>query len=193
MVPITWKEEIIMKRVLFVASTGGHLNEMMQLKELFDKYWDYEANLINPNEISKFSHKKVFIRCIDTHYHGTYEISASVFSKGHRCPYCNESKGEKEIIKFLTKYNIKYKSQYKFKNCKFKRQLPFDFYLPEYNICIEYDGEFHYKMLMDFDNSKIRDSVKNYYCNQNNIKIIRIPYWNFKNIEEILLKEILNK
>ena len=38
MVSITWKEEIIMKRVLFVASTGGHLNEMMQLKELFDKY-----------------------------------------------------------------------------------------------------------------------------------------------------------
>ena len=38
MVPITWKEVKIMKRVLFVASTGGHLNEMMQLKELFDKY-----------------------------------------------------------------------------------------------------------------------------------------------------------
>ena len=38
MVPITWKEVKFMKRVLFVASTGGHLNEMMQLKELFDKY-----------------------------------------------------------------------------------------------------------------------------------------------------------
>ena len=38
MVPITWKEVKFMKRVVFVASTGGHLNEMMQLKELFDKY-----------------------------------------------------------------------------------------------------------------------------------------------------------
>ena len=68
-------------------------------KELFDKYWDYEANLINPNEISKFSHKKVFIRCIDTHNHGTYEISASVFSKGHRCPYCNTFASGKVHIK----------------------------------------------------------------------------------------------
>ena len=168
---------------------SGKFNSYDTIKETIESEQGYKLLSENCNQLRD----RVIVRCKHNH---KYETTISNFKSGHRCPYCNESKGEKEIIKFLTKYNIKYKYQYKFKTCKFKRQLPFDFYLPEYNICIEYDGEFHYKMLMDFDefvNGKIRDSVKNYYCNQNNIKIIRIPYWNFKNIEEILLKEILNK
>ena len=71
--------------------------------------------------------------------------------------------------------------------------MPFDFYLPQYNICIEYDGEFHYKMIMEYDefiNQKIRDTIKTVYCKENNIKLIRIPYWEFNNIENILIKEL---
>ena len=112
---------------------------------------------------------------------------------------CLKSTGELIIQNILIENQIPFIKEKQFEDLIFKDsngKPRFDFYLPEYNICIEYDGEFHYKMLMDFDefvNGKIRDSVKNYYCNQNDIKIIRIPYWNFKNIEEILLKEILNK
>lgn len=73
--------------------------------------------------------------------------------------------------------------------------LPFDFYLPEYNLCIEYDGEQHFKPV-DFANKgrewadkqfEIRrtcDEIKTEYCKKNNIKLLRIPY--FKNIEEEL-------
>ena len=71
--------------------------------------------------------------------------------------------------------------------------MPFDFYLPQYNICIEYDGEFHYKMIMGYDefiNQKIRDTIKTVYCKENNIKLIIIPYWEFNNIENILIKEL---
>ena len=125
--------------------------------------------------------------------HNPYFVTFDRFRRGDRCPYCNESKGEKEIREKLNKYNINFKPQHRFDNCKWYKTLPFDFYLPQYNICIEYDGEFHYKMIMGYDefiNQKIRDTIKTVYCKENNIKLIRIPYWEFNNIENILIKEL---
>jgi hypothetical protein len=82
--------------------------------------------------------------------------------------------------------------------------LRFDFYLVDKNICIEYDGKQHY-ILVNFTSKlsqetmesnlskcKIQDEIKNTYCKNNNIKLIRIPYWEFKNISLILEKELLN-
>jgi len=72
--------------------------------------------------------------------------------------------------------------------------LPFDFHLPEYNIYIEYDGEQHfkrYKFEKDDNNlniRKLRDQIKTDYCKNNNIKLIRIKYTDFKKIESILNK-----
>lgn len=114
------------------------------------------------------------------------------------CPICKESKGEKKIKKFLEENNIiAFIRQYKFNDCKNINQLPFDFYLQDYNLCIEYDGELHYKPVEYFGggkslkNRKKLDKIKTDYCLNNNIKLIRIPYWDFKNIEEILKKELL--
>lgn len=118
------------------------------------------------------------------------------YNAGHRCMKCSESKGEREITRILSQYNIKSISQYKFDDCKFKQCLPFDFYLPDYNILIEYDGEQHYKIfdyfggLDKFVDTKIRDTIKNEYCNKNNIKLIRIPYWDYNKIEDILKCEL---
>ena len=76
------------------------------------------------------------------------------------------------------------------------RPLPFDFYLPDYNTCIEYDGIQHFEVvdyfggLDGFITTKIRDTIKNEYCKSKNIKLIRIPYWGFDNIENILKKEL---
>jgi hypothetical protein len=74
--------------------------------------------------------------------------------------------------------------------------LKFDFYLPDYNYCVEYDGELHYQVSRycggfdKFVDGIIRDTVKNEYCKKNNVKLIRIPYWDFNRIEEILKKEL---
>ena len=79
------------------------------------------------------------------------------------------------------------------------RPLPFDFYLPDYNILIEFDGKQHYviesfgKDLDTFISIKIRDTIKNIYCDKNNLNLIRIPYWEINNIEEILNNKIINK
>ena len=129
-----------------------------------------------------------------------YEVTFRKFLEGIRCPICKESKGERKISEVLNKYNIEYIPQYKFDDCKFKNRLPFDFYLSKYNCCIEFDGLQHEvisgrskdkdKNFDDFVSTKIRDSIKNIYCRNNNIKLIRIPYKEMNNIENILIKEL---
>lgn len=115
--------------------------------------------------------------------------------------YCNscaklKSKGELSVIDFLNNNNIKFKEQYKFKDCKFKKPLPFDFYLYENNILIEYDGIQHFEKVDAFGGEeefkiiKKRDSIKTEYAKNKSIKLIRIPYTKFKNIDDILIEEL---
>lgn len=117
-------------------------------------------------------------------------------NNNRRCPICSSSNGELEVASILDKLGIKYIREYIFKDCKFKSYLPFDFYLPEYNILIEYDGIQHYEIIEyfggfdSFVNTKIRDTVKNIYCDKNNIELIRIPYWEFNNIKNIIMSKI---
>ena len=125
-----------------------------------------------------------------------YEVSYSNFHKGTRWPFCASSKGEERIKNILDLHKISFESQFKFKDCKFYKYLPFDFYLPDYNCCIEFDGKQHYEIVEYFGgyetfiNTKIRDTVKNVYCKENNIYLLRIPYWEFDNIENILRNEL---
>ena len=90
--------------------------------------------------------------------------------------------------------DIEYITQYSFDDCVYKLKLKYDFYLPKLNTVIEYDGEYHYYRLTntqkEFENIIARDNIKNSYCRNNDIKLIRIPYWEFKNIEKILESEL---
>lgn len=130
--------------------------------------------------------------------HKPYKVKFNNFKDcNSRCPECNTtSKGEEKIKEILIKYNMKFNQQYLFNDCRNTRPLPFDFYLSQYNIAIEYDGKQHYKLdcfnmnLLDLMNLKYNDNKKTQYCNDNNIKLIRIPYWDFNNIEKILKKEL---
>lgn len=97
----------------------------------------YDYSLVNYNK----SHIKIKIICPK---HGEFLQKPNAHLNGNGCPICNESKGEKEIRRYLKDKNIKYKSQKTFDDCKYKQKLQFDFYLPEYNLCIEYNGIQHY-------------------------------------------------
>lgn len=120
----------------------------------------------------------------------TWKASPDNILSGYGCPECNFSKGEKCIQEYLTKYNIKYCSQYIFDDCKNMRALPFDFYLPDYNICIEYDGIQHFEPIEFFGGydalrkQQHNDTIKTNYCNLHNIGLIRIKY--SQNIDKIL-------
>ncbi|MDY0270444.1 DUF7487 domain-containing protein [Trichloromonas sp.] len=121
--------------------------------------------------------------------HGDFEQRAAGHLQGFGCNKCNKSKGENKIEKFLIDNNIEYETQKYLNGCDNINKLYFDFYLPLYNLCIEYDGEFHYKKI--FENNDInkqieRDNIKNNFCATNNIKLIRISYKNFNDIDKIL-------
>lgn len=115
----------------------------------------------------------------------------------HGCPTCSESKGEKTIRHFLIKNNINFIRQKKFNDCiscNSNRKLSFDFYLPELNLCIEYDGEQHFKSIEYFGGENTfktiqnNDNIKTNYCFNNNIKLIRIKYT--ENVEDKLNAEL---
>lgn len=105
-----------------------------------------------------------------------------------------KSNGELKIMSELCEHNIDYITEKTFEGCTYngKHLLRFDFYLPKYNICIEYDGEHHYKdvelynMKTSLDEVRKRDEVKNQYCIDNGIKLVRIPYYKFKKIPQII-------
>lgn len=112
--------------------------------------------------------------------HGVFEQTPYHHYNGSGCPICRESKGERDVRKYLDENDIKYIRQHRFNDCKDKRSLPFDFYLPELNTCIEFDGEQHFKLKERWggeagllDRQK-KDKIKTEYCKENKIKLIRI-------------------
>ena len=116
------------------------------------------------------------------------------------CPYCRMSHGEKNIMLYLEKENIDYEFQYVFDDCIYQRVLPFDFYIPDKNLCIEFDGIQHFEptrfnkkmtheeAIENYNQQVIKDNIKTNYCKNNDINLLRIPYTEFKNIESILNK-----
>lgn len=115
---------------------------------------------------------------------------------GH--PMLSKSKLEAKCYHILDKYNIKYTPQKTFEGCKDKILLRFDFYTvingKEY--CIETDGNQHdvpipvFGGLKALENLQRKDKIKNEYCKKNNIKLIRIKEKDFKNMENILIREL---
>jgi very-short-patch-repair endonuclease len=136
------------------------------------------------------SSEKIIINCTE---HGNFWQRPYHHLSGGGCPKCKESKGEKKISHFLKKNGLEFISQFKFDNCKSIDFLKFDFYLPEYKLCIEYDGEQHFKPIEHFGGEskflelRKRDDIKTKFCKDEGISLIRISYLDFKNIEEILL------
>lgn len=124
-------------------------------------------------------------------------IPHNMLSQRNGCPNCSVSHGEKEVKNWLDSNNISYIQQHKFDDCIDKVSLPFDFYIPHKNTAIEYDGRQHYVALDYFGGEKSleyvkkHDKIKSEYCKNNNINLIRIPYWDFNNINKILSSELL--
>ena len=133
-----------------------------------------------------------------------YEWQTSFYSiktMNSGCPKCKDSKGERAISNFLSKNNIDYIYQKKFNDCKNKKQLIFDFYISHLNICIEYQGEQHYKPIdfagrgdiwarKLFESNKKRDLIKQNYCKGNNIYLLIISYDQIDKIDKILSKHV---
>ncbi len=150
--------------------------------------------------IYKNSQTKVVITCPK---HGDFLILPSHFLKGIGCSMCCNSLGGNAVRAWLDNNKILYVPEYKYKECKDKKSLSFDFAIVDENNhvlgLIEYDGKQHFEPCSMFGNGKhftttvLHDAIKNQFCEDNNIRLLRIPYWDKEKIPEkigVFLKEI---
>lgn len=115
------------------------------------------------------------------------------------CVDCSayESRLEKKVRKWFEENDIKYIAQKKFDDCKDKRPLPFDFYIEDFNCCVEVDGKQHNMLVPifgdkeSFEKRQLHDEIKTQYCKDNGIDLLRISY---KDIErqKVKYKQILS-
>ena len=120
----------------------------------------------------------------------SYKVSPNGFiNLNNRCPNCVFSRGEKAVAVVLDSLSIEYTREHSFEYLGRKR---FDFFIPSLNIAIEYDGEQHYKSIDAWGGEEYLESVrqsdalKNDFCEYMGIDLLRIPYWEFDNIDEIV-------
>jgi len=166
--------------------------------------WDYERNIgFGPEDVTVGSN--LIVNWVDEFGHRWRTRITHRIQDGTNCPICNESKLEKRTRNTLEKYKVKYERQKRFDGCKDIIALPFDFYLPDYNILIECQGIQHFatdhKISKKFAKStmfspndllklKLHDEIKLLFCIDRQIRFIRISYLEMENIEEILVKEL---
>ena len=123
--------------------------------------------------IYKDAFSKVSIICPE---HGIFKITPNQHLSGKGCPKCNTSSLEKSIMHQLDKLNINYIYQAKL---KWLGTLTLDFFLPDYNIAIECQGEQHFKYIPFFYKNEAkfqkaieRDKIKTKLCEENNVKLL---------------------
>ena len=161
---------------------------------LLSQSWSLN-NEISPFRVSKSSGRKFEFICPECG--NVWSATPASISRGSWCPQCSSSKGEKKINNWLRINNINFIPQKTFDNLLGLGggNLLYDFYLPEYNLLIEYQGEYHdgsvsHQTEEDFNKQQEHDIRKRKYAKDNNINLLEIWYWDFDNIEEILKNEL---
>lgn len=165
----------------------------------FDKVMSWHTdNNISPFKVSSASGKKYKFIC-ETCGNIFHKVIYSIKNQNQWCPNCTSSKGERRVSSWLRLKNIEYESEKTFDHLvsDIGSSLRYDFYLPGYNLLIEYDGIQHDKWVEGlmteegFKRLQYHDKLKNEYAANNGIKLIRIKAKDFDNIEDILNKEMV--
>lgn len=169
--------------------------------------WDYEKNInVTPLDVMPSSHKKYWFKCLNGHSY----IAAlnNIRHGGTGCNICKKSHGEKRIESELKNLKLKFTPQAKFKTCKAKKPLPFDFLVAidkDTGFLIEFQGDHHYRSVKrgnkmsdeyaekEFERVKKYDEIKFNWCKKRNISLLIIPYWERNNIRSILKNFICEK
>ena len=147
-------------------------------------------NYINTETKLRFKH----LKC-----NNIFKMTPHHFLAGQRCPSCkNNYIGEERIATWLRNHDLFFERNYMYKDLYDKSKnhpLKFDFFvkLNDDIILIEFDGIQHEKewCFGSLEDYKRRDNLKNKYCKKNNIRLLRISYKDFNNIERILNEELL--
>jgi len=148
----------------------------------------YNYHLVNYRN----AHTKVKITCP---LHGVFMQKPNSHLCGVGCPKCKESKGEREIRRWLDENKFDYKYQYRFPTCKYRLPLPFDFVIEHHGgvIVMEFQGEQHYRPVgfggdaeKNYKKIKKTDLIKKEWCENNNMRLVEISYKEIDHIPRIL-------
>jgi predicted nucleic acid-binding Zn-ribbon protein len=189
------------------CSIEARAKSLMKTEEEKFEYFITKARKVHGNKFEYFPDEpltedlKRKIKCVSKG-HVFYQDQSSHL-RGIGCPYCNESKGENAVCGILDKYNIKYTREYKIPEVKetYNKNYEYDFFLPEYNILIEYHGIQHYQHIIffgdvnEFEKTKRRDFAKETLAKAFRKKLIIIPYTVFERnkLEEYLVRKLFYK
>ena len=181
------------------------INKILTIKDYYQAELSRAVGL-NYLKDNNWIIRKIMVMCENQGIVFNYNIKSRKYYKllenkeYKRLPYFERlnklSKNESLIKSFLDENNIVNHREYSFKDLKYKGRLRFDFYIPKYNILIEYDGQQHYKKINyfhksfeDFESQRYRDSLKNDYANKHDFNLIRIKYCD--DVQSILENVIL--
>lgn len=190
---------------VFIQKMSGHLcnhgcpicggSKLLDTKEFIKKSRLVHGRKYSYSKVKYINGKtKVIITCKD---HGDFKQEPTSHLQGRGCPVCRCSYGERIVSRILEEKHIEFIPQKSFPNCKYKRVLYFDFYIPSKNACIEYDGQQHFEPRKRYGSIEglkyieLKDEIKIKYCEDNNITLIRIPYWlPIEDIKDILINDL---
>lgn len=172
--------------------------------EVYKKVEEFGGKLLNKEDYINQGIKNLKILCPRCN-EKIFTTSLKHFCQhgGQTCPECyrKESVGERRIRQWVEQNKINFIQEKWFPDCRDINPLPFDFYLPDNNKIIEFDGQQHFKETHYFTHynsdrsitsyTQYHDSIKTKYCNSHNIDLIRIPYTQINNIENILQEKII--
>lgn len=166
------------------------VNDLLSLKPDVVKYWDYDRNSIQPNEVTPFSHKGAWFKCIicgDSFYANICDRSKSAGYCNHCASSYNQSLGEKELISWLKElgYNVKTNLVLGDRNYKY------DIYIPEKNFVIEYNGIYYHSELKH--NDRYYHYNKYMCCKNKGLSFMAVWEDDYKKNKELIRKAILRK
>ena len=184
----------------FEQRADGHLkygcekchydSKKLPFKEFLERANKIHGNIYTYVEESYTkANDKVKIKCKE---HGYFHQHAGEHMRGAGCPLCASSSGEKKLVLLFKKYSITFMREFSIYGYLYR----YDFYLPDLNILVEYDGLHHFKPIKFyggedfFKKVKESDKAKNLLADAKGYDLIRIPYTRLDNLEDYLLTQL---
>ena len=157
-----------------------------------------ETPIYVPIQKIEYSYRR--LKCVCP-MHGEFDTSLAKIRNGNCCPECEgsgESVGERNIRLYLQRKNIKFEQEYRIEDKKyFDTYARVDFYLPNLNTMIEFQGEQHYGIAnkaithgsRKWQSQKKRDNHLRRYAADHNVRLIEVPYTFRSNVDTFLAEQ----
>jgi len=185
----------IIRRGVCSRCTGRYHRSSLDFAKEVSYLSNNEYSLVGPYLGANVKTKVKHLKC------GTvYEVTPHNFKHGKRCPNCISSSGEHEIMKILEDRKLSYEHPKIFTELTDIKPLHFDFYVPEYNLLIEYQGVQHYMPVdhfggvQEYSKQRLHDVMKREYAIEHGYNFIAIPYKNksYTEISEYIDSKLIN-